>query len=147
MAAIAAGCHGLVARRDALDAGLTRAELRTRLRNGLLVVEHPGVYSVGHPALTVEARYLAAVLACGHQARLVGAAAGHLLSLIFGDPPPPEVAAPVERRVDGVRTRRIRGRPLPPPITVRGVPISGAGRGSRRSRGDARRERPRQGMP
>jgi hypothetical protein len=56
----------------------------------------------------VEARYLAAVLACGDGALLSGRAAGHLLGILKGRAPAPEVTAPTERRIDGVRTRRSR---------------------------------------
>jgi hypothetical protein len=63
---------------------------------------------VGHRAPSVEARYLAAVLACGDGAALSGKAAGHLFGLLKGPAPPPEVTTPTERRVSGVTTRRSR---------------------------------------
>jgi len=68
----------------------------------------PVVYRVGHRAPSVEARYIAAVLACGEGALLSGRAAGHLLGLLKGEPPEPEVTAPRQRRVKGVKTRRSR---------------------------------------
>jgi very-short-patch-repair endonuclease len=66
------------------------------------------VYRLGHRAPSAEARYLAAVLACGPKAALSGRAAGHLLGVLKGSPPPPEVTAPTQRRVKGIRTRRAR---------------------------------------
>ena len=39
---------------------------------------YPGVYRVGHAAPSVEATYMAAVLACGDGALLMGAAAAYL---------------------------------------------------------------------
>jgi hypothetical protein len=48
-----------------LRARVTRTEIKWRLRSGALLRESPGVYRVGHRAPSVEARYLAAVLACG----------------------------------------------------------------------------------
>ncbi|HEX8067489.1 MAG TPA: hypothetical protein VF520_13305 [Thermoleophilaceae bacterium] len=59
-------------------------------------------------APSLEARYLAAVKACGQGAVLSGRAAAHLLSLLKGSPSTPEVTAPTERRVRGIRTRRGR---------------------------------------
>ena len=66
--------HGVVARRQLLEAGFTRQELRSRLQRGDLLREYPGVYRVGHRAPSVEATYLAAVLAGGDSAVLSGLA-------------------------------------------------------------------------
>lgn len=79
IARIAGGQHGVVTRRQLLAAGLSAGEIARRVRTGALLREHRGVYRVGHRAPSVEARYLAAVLACGDGARLSGLAAAHLL--------------------------------------------------------------------
>ena len=89
-----------------MQAGVTEGEIRQRLATGALLPEHRGVYRAGHRAPSVEARYLAAVRACGPGAVLSGRAAGHLLGLLKGPAAPPEVTAPTERRLKGVRTRR-----------------------------------------
>src|SRR3954469_9202155 len=81
--------HGVVTRPELLRAGISTGAIERRVRKGLLIQEHPGVYRVGHRAPTVEARYLAAVRACGEGAVLSGRAAAHLLSLLKGAPPPP----------------------------------------------------------
>ena len=109
LARIAESAHGVVTRAELLAAGVTRAEIEYRLSAGSLLREHRGVYRVGHRAPGVEARYMAAVLACGPGALLSGLAAGHLLGLLRGGPPAPEVTAPTERRVEGLSTRRSRG--------------------------------------
>jgi Transcriptional regulator, AbiEi antitoxin len=57
--------HGLVTRAQLLGAGVSDQEVKGRLRKGVLIRAHPGVYRVGHRAPSLEARYLAAVLACG----------------------------------------------------------------------------------
>lgn len=62
---LAGASHGVVTRGELLAAGLTVAEIKSRLRSGALLREYPGVYRVGHRAPSVEARYLAAVRACG----------------------------------------------------------------------------------
>ena len=123
LAWLATGAHGLVTHRRMLDGGITPTEIRTRLRKGLLIREYPGVCRVGHRAPSVESRYLAAVLACGDGALLSGLAAAHLLGLVRGSTPVPEVTAPTNRRVKGVRTRRSR-RTNPAGFVHRGVPVT-----------------------
>jgi very-short-patch-repair endonuclease len=108
LARLARSSHGVVTRTQLLAAGLTRAEIKRRVRSGALLREYRGVHRVGHRAPSVEARYLAAVCACGEGAVLSGRAAGHLLGILPGPPPPPEVTTPTERRVPGVRTHRSR---------------------------------------
>src|SRR3954454_16115018 len=99
LARLAGRAHGVVTSEQMRRAGVTDAEVKRRVAKGRLLREHPGVYRVGHRAPSVEAVYLAAVLACGHGALLSGAAAGHLLGLLRGRPPEPEVTAPTERRI------------------------------------------------
>ena len=108
MARIAGSAHGVVTRTELLEAGVTPGQIKRRLRSGALLPEHLGVYRVGHRAPSVEATYLAAVLAAGGRALLTGCAAAHLWGLIKGESPAPEVVAPTERRIPGVRTRRCR---------------------------------------
>ncbi len=98
----------MVTRAQLLDAGVSEGAIQGRVRTGLLLRVHPGVYRVGHRAPSTSATYLAAVLACGPDALLRGRAAAHLFSLIKGPAPPPEVATRTERRIEGVRTKRVR---------------------------------------
>jgi hypothetical protein len=121
---LASVSYGVVTRVRLLRAGITPAEIRWRLRIGALLREHRGVYRVGHRAPSFEARYLAAVWACGAAAALTGPAAGYLLGLVKrGSPPPPEVTAPTHLRVEGVRTRRSA---IPPGDRTidRGIPVT-----------------------
>jgi hypothetical protein len=99
---------GLARRNRLLAAGVTRAEIEHRLRTGALLLEHPGIYRVGHRATSVEASYLAAVWACGEQAVLSGRAAAYHWRILNGKPPPPEVTAPGRHTLRGVRTRQSR---------------------------------------
>jgi hypothetical protein len=80
IARIASDAHGVVTRVELRDAGLTKAEIDGRVQSGALIVEFRGVYRAGHRAPSVEARYLAAVKACGKGAVLSGLAAAHLSS-------------------------------------------------------------------
>jgi hypothetical protein len=95
---IAQGQHGVVTRAQLLAAGVSASGIQRRLGKAALLREYPSVYRVGHRAPSVEARYLAAVLACGQGALLSGRAAGHLLGLLKGSQPEPEVAACNKRR-------------------------------------------------
>lgn len=74
--------HGLIARWQLLALGLRPGAIARRVRAGRLHPVHRGVYAVGHRALTQEARWLAAVLACGHGAVLSHTAAAGLWGLI-----------------------------------------------------------------
>jgi hypothetical protein len=103
---------------------VTPAEIRQRLRTGALLREHPGVYRVGHRAPSVEARYLAAARAGGEGTLISGRAAAHLLYLIKGPPPPPELTTPTERRVRGVGTRRSRSICELDATAWRGIPVT-----------------------
>lgn len=61
---------GVVARRQLLDVGLTPNTIDRWAAVGRLRRLHRGVYALGHRALTVDGRRLAAVLACGEHAVL-----------------------------------------------------------------------------
>ena len=126
LAELAGSTHGVVTRAQLVAAGFTVAQIKTWVRSGALLREYRAVYRVGHRAPSVEARYLAAVWACGSGALLSGRAAGHLLGIIAAPPSMPEVTAPTERRVTGIRAHRSRS-PLVG-IVWRGVPVTSPAR-------------------
>lgn len=79
IAAIAAQQHGLVTLGQLRSAGVPARTARRWTAAGRLHRIHRGVFAVGHPALTSEGHYLAAVLACGPGAVLSHrSAAAHL---------------------------------------------------------------------
>ena len=106
MARIAGRAWGVATRRELLHARITPEQIRQRQKRGSLVVVFPGVYRVGHAAPSTKALYMAAVKACGTGSVLAGEAAAHHLGLTRGAPPPPEVAAPTERHINGIKTNR-----------------------------------------
>ena len=108
-------------RAELRDAGLTDAEIRHRIATGGLLREYPAVFRVGHRAPSLEARYIAAVRACGDGAVLSGLAAAHLYGLISGSPPLPEVIARGKRRLKGVLTHRAS---MIDSTMYRGIPIA-----------------------
>ena len=121
LARLATQTHGVVTRRQLLDAGVTADEIKQRLENGSLLREYRGVYRVGHQAPSLEARYLAAVRACGDGAALSGRAAAFLYKLIRGSAPRPEVTTRRRKRVPGVTTRRSSAIEI---VTHRDIPVT-----------------------
>lgn len=124
LARLASRSHGVVTRGQLLRAGITSHEIKSRVRTGSLLTQHRGVYRVGHAAPSVEASYLAAVLACGPGALLAGPAAAHLHRLLRSSPPMPEVLTPTERQIPGVRSHRSRAMDRRDAAKVRGIPIT-----------------------
>jgi hypothetical protein len=64
-----------------LELGVGRSSVRDWTRSGRLTRLHRGVYAVGHDALRIEGRWLAAVLAFGERAALSHAGAAESLEL------------------------------------------------------------------
>jgi predicted transcriptional regulator of viral defense system len=86
VAGLAARQHGIATRRQLLELGLSRDGIRRRLEMARLHPVHAGVYSVGHPLLSLKGRWIAAVLACGTDALLShrSAAAHHGIAEAYG---------------------------------------------------------------
>jgi hypothetical protein len=124
IARIAKQRHGVVTRRLLLTAGIARKQIQRRLARGTLLAVYPGVYRVGHSAPSTEARYLAAVDACGDGAVLCGFAAANLYGLLKGSPPAPEVTATTKRRARGVITHRARAIDPRDRTTFKRIPIT-----------------------
>jgi very-short-patch-repair endonuclease len=124
LARLAGSSHGVVTRQELLSAGVTRHEIQQRLATGALITVHRGVFRVGHAAPSVEARYLAAVKACGPGSLLAGRAAAYLLHLLNRRPPLPEVLTAHHRRPTAVTVRRCRSIDGRDATTWRGLPVT-----------------------
>jgi hypothetical protein len=124
LARIAQQQHGVVTRSQLLRSGVSTRQIETRVEAGNLLREHRGVYRVGHRAPSIEATYLAAVLAAGEGAVLSGLAAAYMHRLVKGPAPSPEVTARNERRIEGVRVHRCRVLNARSCGIVRGIPIT-----------------------
>jgi uncharacterized protein DUF559 len=72
----------VVSRTQLIELGFGRQAILRRLETDRLRRLHPGVYAVGHWALTQDSRDLAAVLACGPRALLSHRAAGRRHGLL-----------------------------------------------------------------
>ena len=103
---IASRQYGTIAMDQMIAADISRSSIKRRVAKGLLIPEYRGVYRVGHAAPSIEARYMAAVLAGGERSALADHAAGHLMRLLKHAPPTPELITPTERRITGVETRQ-----------------------------------------
>jgi very-short-patch-repair endonuclease len=124
VAALAGGQHGMVARRQLLEVGLTPEMIKTRLRHGALHRFHRGVFAYGHQALTVESRWMAAVLAFGPDAALSHRSAGQLWGLVPRSRIRPEVTRP--RHAAGRPYLVVHQAVLPGDeiVRVRGIPVT-----------------------
>jgi hypothetical protein len=124
-AELAARAWGNVTREELLAADISERVVDHCLKRGSLLPVFPGVYRVGHAAPSVEATYMVAVLACGDGALLRGLAAAQLWGLVRGGAPPPaEVVARGERRIEGVRTVRCRNLDERDGAVWRGIPVT-----------------------
>jgi hypothetical protein len=65
IARLAARQHGVVSRRQLLQAGVTDPMIDRRMRTGRLHAVFRGIFAVGHPALSQHGRLQAALLAAG----------------------------------------------------------------------------------
>jgi very-short-patch-repair endonuclease len=90
--------HGLVARRQLIDAGVGPRAIEERIGRGRLHVVHRGVYAVGHTAFSVRGRWMAAVLAAGTEAVLSHRTAAMLWGLIPRSSGEIEVTRPTSAR-------------------------------------------------
>ncbi len=127
VAALADAQHGVVTRRQLELLGFSARAVGRRVEAGRLRPLHRGVYAVGHTALRVEGRWMAAVLACGDGAVLSHASAAAVWELrpigsgaihvtVPGDPG--------RKKRAGIRVHR--SRTLTPEQTTshRGIPVT-----------------------
>lgn len=96
--------------RQLVAAGIDRHTIHRWIRDGRLRPVHKGVYAVGHLAPSALATYSGAVLAGGDGAQLSHFADAHILRLLPGNPPRPEVTVPTtaHRRRPGIVIHRVR---------------------------------------
>ena len=119
---------GVVARRQLLELGFSRDQIGRHIRRGSLHVVQRGVYAAGHPVVSTQGRWMAAVLACGEGAVLSHRAAGRLQGIVSLGSGLPEVTRPTGwRSQQGIVQHRS---PLSPDEVevVSGIPVTGLSR-------------------
>jgi hypothetical protein len=120
--------HGMVARWQLLELGMTEQMVKTRLGHGGLHRLHRGVFAYGHRSITLESRWMAAVLAFGPRAVLSHRSAGQLWGLVPRSSIAPEVTRPGRARS---RPRLVVHEGSLPPDEVgrfRGIPVTSVAR-------------------
>lgn len=117
--------HGVVARSQLLELGLSADAIRHRVAAQRLFVVHRGVYAVGRLGLTRDGRWMAAVLACGPSAALSHVPAGLLWRILERGDERPHVSVPSGSHRTGPpgvvvhRADRLR------PVTRSGMAVTG----------------------
>jgi very-short-patch-repair endonuclease len=126
IAALAADQHGVLARSQLLHAGLTAEGIKRRVYTGRLHRLHRGVFAVGHRVLTLEGRWMAAVLACGPTAALSHRTAAAAWDLCrAGGPVHVTLAGSAGRKAPtGVRLHRSRTLTAAQLSSYRGIPVT-----------------------
>src|SRR3954451_12527656 len=104
IAAVANPQAGYVARHQLIPLGVTDAMILARVRAGVLIVVHRGVYAFGTPDRSYPGRCWAAVLDGGPEAVLSHLSAAVIWGLRSGAPWAIQVTVPTRRRPrDGIR--------------------------------------------
>jgi predicted RNA-binding protein YlqC (UPF0109 family) len=128
IAALADNQHGVVARRQLLDAGLTRLMVQRRLESHRLVPLHRGVYAVGHRRLRRDGHWLAAVFAAGPGAVLSHREAAALHELRPSSRTTIDVTVAAQRRVPGIAVHRVGRLDVEDITTIDGIPVTAIAR-------------------
>jgi very-short-patch-repair endonuclease len=102
LAALAERQHGVISRRQLLDAGLGRRAIGRRVEAGRLRCLHRCVYAFGYRRLDSRGEWMAAVLACGEEASLSHRSAAALWGLMRSPRGPVDVSAARGRRRRGI---------------------------------------------
>lgn len=124
LAELAARQRGLVTRSQLAELGVRDSAVAARVRAGRLHRILRGVYAVGHPGLTFEARCLAATLAGGPEAALSHRAATALWGLLPPSPEPFDVTT-TQRGRDGAKGIVLhRSRHPPEATTHQGIRVT-----------------------
>jgi very-short-patch-repair endonuclease/predicted transcriptional regulator of viral defense system len=110
MAEMARQQHGVVTREQLLELGMGSHAVGDRVHRGLLQAVHRGVYVLGGSRPTVDARRMAAVLACGPSAVLSHRSAARLWDVFPYEPGRIEVSWSAAGRTkhDGILLRQAR---------------------------------------
>jgi hypothetical protein len=104
--ALAQRQHGHIARRQLLALGLSRGAIEARLKSGVYIAVHRGVYGIAPRRNDPVSRAAAAVLVCGDGAALSHASAASLWGFVAHWHFPLEVMAGGERDRPGILTHR-----------------------------------------
>jgi very-short-patch-repair endonuclease len=125
---LAGSQHGVVSRGQLLGLGVTRDEIDWRVSVGALHVIHRGVYAVGHTAITVRGRWMAAVLASGPGAVLSHRSATALWGIWGSGAGEIHVTVPRKSRSQRSIHRHFGALPFDEVTKHHGIPVTSAAR-------------------
>jgi very-short-patch-repair endonuclease len=121
--------HGVVAHRQLVELGLDRSAVGRWASAGHLIQVHVGVYAVGHGRLSRNARWMAAVLACGSGALLSHSSAAALWGIRVTAGSLIDVSATRSRhRRPGITLHRPRRLHAEDRATRNGIPVTSIAR-------------------
>jgi very-short-patch-repair endonuclease/predicted transcriptional regulator of viral defense system len=117
--------HGVIARAQLLDLGMSRKAIEHRIAVGRLHPLWRGIYAVGRPSVGDRGRWMSAVLSCGEKALLSHRSAAALWGILrpFGGPVEVVVPRGNIRRRPGIVVRQ-RGDTAPTRRAVEGIPVT-----------------------
>jgi very-short-patch-repair endonuclease len=124
VATLAGRQHGVVGRWQLHELGLSDQMIKTRIAHGGLGRLHRGVYAVGHRAITIESRWMAAVLAHGPEAVLSHRSAGQFWGLYPRSRIEPEVTCPGSRKTKRGIVTHCGSLPGDEVVRARGIPVT-----------------------
>jgi very-short-patch-repair endonuclease/predicted transcriptional regulator of viral defense system len=128
LAALAGRQHGVVSVGQLRELGLSKHAVRNAVRRVRLLRLHTGVYALGHLALTVDSRRMAAVLSCGRGALLSHRAGAALQGLIPSSPRFDVTVLGNRRGQPGIAVHRTARLHPDDCDMVRGIPVTSVAR-------------------
>ena len=126
----AANEWGVLSLQELQECGLSRGRVLTRVRSGWLHPLYRGVYAVGHPEVSLEGRFLAAVKSLGEDAALSHFAGAALWDFVDWDYRYPEVTVPRRgvRRRAGIRVHTSSALDPRDVMRHKGIPVTAPAR-------------------
>jgi hypothetical protein len=121
---VAARQHDLLTHEQLLAFGLSRSAIARRVARGTLHRRFHGVYSLGSAPLSQEARWHAAVLACGDGSGLSHVSCAQIRRVTRSRERLIHVVSPRRRTVPGVRVHHCRTLDPREITSYRGVPVT-----------------------
>jgi very-short-patch-repair endonuclease len=116
--------HGVVAWRQLVGLGLPEGLIKSRVKDGQLVLLHRGVFAVGHRRIGLYGEWMAAALACGPGAVLSYGSAAHLWGVRRSRKPIEVTRVSGHRRPHGVRLHQTRSLPAEHTTVEAGIPVT-----------------------
>jgi very-short-patch-repair endonuclease len=124
ISAIAAHQHGVVTVTQLLAAGMSSASISRAVAAHRLHRVHRGVYAVGHPALSREGRWMAAVLGAGEDAALSHLSVADFWQVSRWRPSLISVVSTARRKLEGVEVHTARTLDPRDVLVHNGIPVT-----------------------